>query len=162
MMEYPQRRQNRIPEYDYSGANAYFITICTKDRRNLFWNVGAVIDRPLAETDYSEVGKIVDRVISEIPGHYPAVSLEKYVIMPNHIHILLRINADESGRPMVAPTVSTVVQQMKGSASKRAGFPLWQKGFYDHVIRGYEDYLEIWQYIDSNPARWSEDKLFPG
>lgn len=161
-MEYPKRKLNRIPEFDYGGCGAYFITVCTKDRRNLFHNVGAVIDRPLGESSYTEYGKIVDAVIRKIPERYPAVTIDKYVVMPNHVHILLRINADNIGRPMVAPTVSTIVQQMKGRASKDAGIPLWQKGFHDHVVRGNEDYLEIWQYIDNNPAKCCDDEHYPG
>jgi len=160
MMEYPQRKQNRIPEYDYSCCGAYFVTICAKARRNLFYSVGAVIDRPLRETPYTEYGKIADAAIRNIPKYYPAVTIDKYVIMPNHVHILLRINPNDNGRPMVAPTVSRIVQQMKGRASKDAGISLWQKGFHDHVIRGPEDYAEIWQYIDTNPARWTEDRFY--
>ncbi len=61
---------------------------------------------------------------------------------------------------MLAPTISAVVQQMKGWVSKQVGFPLWQKEFYDHVIRGEWDYQEIWNYIEGNPMKWTEDRLF--
>lgn len=159
-MTEPSRKPNRLTEYDYSQANAYFVTICTSRRRNLFWDVGAVIDRPQREPKYTLYGTIVDETIKSIPLHYPAVSVDKYVVMPNHVHLLLQINTDADGRPMVAPTISTVVQQMKGAASKKAGFGLWQKGFYDHVVRGYDDYIDIWQYIDNNPAKWAEDEHF--
>ena len=63
---------------------------------------------------------------------------------------------------MIAPTISTVVQMMKGAVSKMAGFPLWQKGFYDHVIRNEKDYLDIWNYIEGNPSRWVEARLCKG
>lgn len=159
-MDFPNRKPNRLTEYDYSQAKACFVTICTEKRRNLFWDVGAVIDRPLQEPKYTLYGKIVDEAIKNIPLHYPAVSVDKYVVMPNHVHLLLQINTDADGRPMVAPTISTIVQQMKGAASKRAGFSLWQKGFYDHVVRGYDDYLDVWQYIENNPAKWAEDEHF--
>ena len=82
------------------------------------------------------------------------------MVMPNHVHLLLQIRTDIDGRPMAAPTVSSVINQMKGSISKQIGFSVWQKGFYDHVVRGEQDYREIWNYIDGNPARWAEDKLF--
>jgi hypothetical protein len=59
-----------------------------------------------------------------------------------------------------APTISTVVRLMKGAVSKQAGWSVWQKGFYDHVIRGEQDYLDVWNYIDGNPGRWTEDRLF--
>ena len=61
---------------------------------------------------------------------------------------------------MIAPTISTVVRLMKGSVSKQAGFPGWQKGFYDHVVRNEKDYLEVWNYIEGNPGKWAEDILF--
>lgn len=158
-MDFPKRKQNRLTDYDYSTPNAYFITICTDKRKPLFWTVGAAIGRP-QDVPLSEGGKIVDRCINDIPIHYPAISVDQYVIMPNHIHLLLQIHAGIDGRPMAAPTVSQVVNQLKGAASKLAGFPLWQKGFHDHVIRGDADYKEIWNYIQNNPATWEEDKLF--
>ena len=97
-MDLPKRKQNRLAEYDYSTPSAYFITICTKNRKNLFW--------------------------------------------------------------MIAPTISTVVRLMKGTVSKQAGFAIWQKGFYDHVIRNDNDYRDIWNYIEGNPGKWTEDKLY--
>jgi len=158
-MELPKRKQNRITGYDYSKPGAYFITICTDKRRNLFWeNVGAIIDRP-EDVVLSEAGRIVERCIDDISNRYHMVCVDWYVIMPNHIHLLMRIDTDSDGRPMVAPTISTVVQQMKGAASKEMGFSLWQKGYHDHVIRGERDYREIWEYIDDNPRKWKEDRL---
>ncbi len=61
---------------------------------------------------------------------------------------------------MFAPTVSRIIKQMKGYVSKKIGKSVWQKSFYDHVIRNENDYLEIWQYIDSNPAKWTDDKFY--
>ena len=156
-MELPKRKQNRLAEYDYSAPNAYFITICTDQKKNLFWkNVGAAIGRP-EDIPLNINGKIVQQCIEEIPLHYPVVSVDEYVIMPNHIHLLLQINTDGDGRPMAAPTISTIINQTKGIISKRIGFPVWQKGFYDHVVRGEKDYLEIWNYIDGNPYKRETD-----
>lgn len=158
-MELPKRKQNRLSEYDYSTANAYFITICTQNRRNLFWeSVGAIIDRPQS-VRLSAYGEIVNQAIRNIPSVYPAVSVDKYVIMPNHVHLLLQICSDADGRSMIAPTISTIVRQMKGTVTKQAGFPVWQKGFHDHVVRGSVDYQEIGEYIENNSAKWTEDKL---
>ena len=89
--------------------------------------------------------------------YYPALYVDNYVVMPNHIHILLQIMSDESGRPMTAPTIQMVVNQTKGAVTKQAGIPIWQKGFYDHIVRGQKDYLEIWNYIEGNPSKWAED-----
>ena len=103
--ELPSRKRNRLKHYDYSSCGAYFITICTSDRRNYFWNgVGATIGRP-QDVDLSQYGKLVDEAINNIPSIYPALKLDHYVIMPDHIHLLLIIRADEYGRPMVAPTI---------------------------------------------------------
>ena len=156
-MDIPKRKPNRLPDFDYSTPGAYFITICTKDRRNLFWaDVGASIARP----HLTIWGNITANSICDIPKHYPAVSVDHYVVMPNHIHLLLQINTDTNGRPMVAPTISTVIQQFKGIVTKRIGQSIWQKLYHDHVVRGERDYLKIWEYIDNNPARWTEDCFY--
>ena len=109
----------------------------------------------------SEYGKIVDDQLNSMLHFYNHILLEKYVVMPNHIHLLLQIHTDEDGRPMVAPTASRVVQQLKGAITKRIGHSVWQKLFHDYVIRGEADYLKIWTCIDNNPARWAEDCFYP-
>ena len=120
-----------MENYDYSSYFAYFITICTLRRKNYFWkNVGAIIDRP-QNVELSPYGKIVDEAIQNISSAYSTVSLESYVIMPNHIHILLRVCADEYGRPLVAPTMSRVVKQLKGLVSKQVGISIWQRSICD-------------------------------
>ena len=149
-----------MENYDYSSCGAYFITICTLGRKNYSWkNVGAIIDRP-QNVELSTHGKIVDDAIQNITSAYPSVSLESYVIMPNHIHILLRVCADEYGRPMVAPTMSRVVKQLKGTISKQIGTGIWQKSFYDHIIRNREDYEEHLRCIYENPKCWYYDELY--
>ena len=159
-MELPKRKPNRLTEYDYSIPNAYFITVCTENRKNLFWtDVGAIIDRP-KNVPLTNLGMIVRQSIHDISIHYPAITVDHAVIMPNHIHLLLQINTDHDGRSMIAPTISTVVRLMKGAVSKQAGFSLWQKGFYDHIIRNDNDYRDIWNYIEGNPSKWAEDKLY--
>jgi len=98
--------------------------------------------------------------------------------MPNHIHMIIKINNDEqaadsgqiaddsgrtlndSGRTEFAPTVSRIIKQFKGSITKQIGFSLWQKSFHDHIIRDESDYMEIWNYIDKNPEKWTEDCYF--
>lgn len=161
-MEMPKRKKNRISQYDYSTPNAYFITVCTADRKNLFWkNVGAIIDRP-ENVPLTELGMVVRQSINAIPSHYPAITVDHAVIMPNHIHMLLQINTDVDGRSLIAPTISTVVRLMKGAVSKNVKANIWQKGFYDHVIRNEKDYLEVWNYIEGNPGKWAEDKLYIG
>ena len=159
-MELPKRKQNRLTEYDYSTPNAYFITICTENRRNLFWkDIGTVIDRP-ENVPLTNLGIIARQSVMNIPKHYPTISVDRFVVMPNHVHLLLQIHTNTDGRPMAAPTISTGINQFKGIVSKKAGFSVWQKGFHDHVIRNEKDYLEIWNYIDGNPSKWAEDTLY--
>ena len=159
-MELPKRKQNRLTEYDYSTPNAYFITVCTSNRKNLFWkHVGVIIDCP-DNIPLTDLGMTVKQAIHDIPKHYPAITVDHSVVMPNHIHLLLQINTDTDGRPVAAPTISTVMNQTKGVVSKIAGFSVWQKSFYDHVIRSEQDYLDIWNYIEGNPSKWAEDKLY--
>ena len=160
MTELSKRKPNRLPNFDYSTPGAYFITVCTKNRKCILWNsVGASIARP-HNIPLSAYGKIVNQAICNIPLHYPAVTVDNYTIMPNHIHLLLQINTDADGRPMVAPTISTIVQQMKGIVTKQVGESIWQKLFHDHIIRGEKDYLKIWEYIENNPAKWKEDCFY--
>ena len=159
-MECPARKPNRLSSYDYSTPGAYFLTLCTKNKQCILGSVvGASIARP-ATVALSAMGKIVEKAILQIPAHYPAVTVDQYVVMPNHVHLLLQIHTGESGRPMVAPTVSRIMQQMKGAVTKQIGQSVWQKLYHDHVIRGEKDYLKIWQYIDSNPAKWQDDCFY--
>ena len=103
-MELPKRKPNRLPEYDYSTPNAYFITICTQDRKNLFWtDARAVVDSP-ENIPLTNLGMTAKQVICDLPRHYPAITVDHAVVMPNHIHLLLQINTDIDGRPMAART----------------------------------------------------------
>ena len=150
------RKRNRLEHYDYSSAGAYFLTICTKERKNYFWeSVGATIGRP-QDVPLSPYGKVVDEAIKNIPLIYPSIAVEHYVIMPDHVHLLLLYH----GRAMLAPTISRLVQQMKGYVTKQIGKPIWQKLFYDHVIRTREDFAEHMRYIEDNPLKWQQDGPF--
>ena len=152
---FPKRKEIRLGNYDYSTCGVYFITICTKQKKPLFWNnVGATCGCPENEYQLSDCGIIVENEIALLSSVYESVRVDKYIVMPDHIHMLVSIVPDEFGRPQVAPTISRVVQQFKGAITKKVGFSLWQKGYYDHIIRGQQDYDEIWQYIDENPLRW--------
>ena len=156
----PQRKKNRLENYDYSSCGAYFITVCTLERRNYFGvAVGATSGRP-PSIELSSWGKIADDAIQNIASAYPALALESYVIMPNHIHLLLRVRVDEYGRPLVAPTMSRVIKQLKGIVTKQIGVCIWQKSFHDHIIRNREDYEEHIRYIYENPIHWYYDELY--
>ena len=117
-MELPKRKQNRLTGYDYSTPNAYFITICTDNRRNLFWKgVEVIIDRP-ENVPLTDLGRIVQQSIEDISKHYPMISVDHYVIMPNHVHLLLQINTDPDGRSMIAPTCARGNDSQHNSGSR--------------------------------------------
>ena len=154
MNELPNRKNIRLKEYDYSTAGAYFVTICTQNREKIFWSaVGADIIRP-ENMPLSTIGTIVELAILQTADHYENVAIDKYCIMPDHIHLILRITLDIDGRMISAPTVSTVVGSMKRWVSKQIGQPIWQKSFYEHGIRNQQDYDEIWEYIEHNPKKY--------
>ncbi|WP_031513013.1 transposase [Desulfofalx alkaliphila] len=152
MEKLPRRKKIRLKGYDYSQAGYYFITICTQDKK-------ATSGRQCSIPQLSKIGEIVDLEISKINSVYENVKVDKYVIMPNHIHMII-ILYPGNGRSKTAPTISRIIQQFKGSISKKVGFSLWQKSFYDHIIRNKQEYLKIWDYIDTNPLKWEEDKYY--
>ena len=159
MNEQPKRKQNRIENYDYATCGAYFVTICTVNREKIFWNnlVGADIIRP-QNVPLSQTGEIVQQGILQVAEHYENVVVDQYCIMPDHVHLILRIDSDADGRMISAPTISTVVGSMKRWVSRQIGKSIWQKSFYDHAIRNQRDYEEIWQYIENNPLKYAMDK----
>lgn len=159
-MELRQRKKIRLEGYDYSQNGAYFVTICTTDRHWLLWeNVGADIIRLQEPPLLSEHGKIVQTAIDNISAHYGNVIVDKYCIMPDHVHMIVFILPDENGRMISAPTLSVIIGSMKRWVSKQIGFPIWQKSFNDRIIRNEQGYQEVWQYIHTNPMK-SEDNCF--
>ena len=165
----PKRKANRLPTYDYAQNGAYFITICTRERQQILWadnnletveDVGAHSVRPQRSPHLSQTGKVVEDAILQIHAHYPAVQLEKYAIMPNHVHLLLMIQREQGGRTLCAPTLSLVIKQMKENVTKHLGHSIWQKSFHDHVIRTQYGFEMIWQYIDTNPQNWHKDCFY--
>lgn len=156
-MDLPIRKNIRLRDYDYSQGGVYFITICTKNKGSILWdtNVGTTIGRP----PLSRNGQAIDSAINNIHTVYPSVAIDKYVIMPNHVHILISL-IDNEGEKLAAPKIGRIIQHLKGFASKRIGSLIWQTGYYDHIIRDDKDYLARWKYIDENPLKWQDDELF--
>ena len=152
MKNLPVRKNNRLPNFDYSNAGYYFITVCVKNRHEILWDipVGAAFGRPQSLA-LSEIGAKIDSEINKIEHIYDNVKIDNYVIMPNHVHLIIRLvdMSREGGRPKAAPTISRIMNQFKGSITKQIGFSIWQKLFHDHIIRNEEDYIRIWQYMTS-------------
>lgn len=159
MNKLPQRKNIRLKNYDYSQAGYYFITICNKDKKNLFWNVGETCGLQFRKSSLSNIGEVINKEINKIDSIYRSVEINKYVIMPNHIHMIIILH-NESGRSKTSPTISRIVQQFKGSISKQVGFSFWQKSFYEHIIRDEQDYKNICEYIETNSLKWQEDKYY--
>ena len=158
-MELPKRKRNRLIYYDYSKAGAYFITVCTEGRRCvLAYPVGAITDRPQTEFALTSYGVAVDRAIKQIP--YNNVRVDEYVIMPNHVHLLIVLLPTENGRSMIAPTINNIVRHIKAYVSREIGHTVWQKSFHDHVIRNRRSYQKIREYIKNNPVTWENDCFY--
>jgi REP element-mobilizing transposase RayT len=153
------RRSIRLRGYDYAQAGAYFITLCAQDRERLFGRVagGAVV--------LTDIGRIVAEEWERTPALRPNVELDAYVLMPDHMHGILVITQRDDGAaaPQAVPalrsparTVGAIVRGFKGAVVRRVGRPIWQRDFYEHIIRSEAALERIRRYIETNPARWEE------
>ena len=149
-MEYIKRKEIRLKEYDYSENGAYFITICTKNRKSILSKIESVgDDAHIVPSDY---GQVVEKYLQTING------IEKYVIMPNHIHMIIRIDKGPMWASAPTQSIPTLVRSFKVLVTKELGQSIFQRSYYDHVIRGEWDYRDVWDYIETNPLRWQEDE----
>ena len=159
----PKRKHPRLKEYDYGAAGAYFVTICTQDKRCV---LSRIVGRGLApaEIQYTQYGKIAEEQVYLLENRYPGIQIDQHVIMPNHIHMILLIEETTAGaspRPTVMDVVCTYKSLTTRECKKVEPIEkLFQTSFYEHVIRGGEDYDEIAKYIQENPAKWQLDKLY--
>ena len=160
-MDIPKRKPNRLPDFDYSTPGLYFLTICVAGKQCLLANIvgGGAFDAP--QVHLTKFGKVVEKHI--LAGNQiPNVRVDKYVIMPNHIHLLIAVDYDGSSKAPT-PTNATIphfVSTFKRFCHQEIGTPIFQRSYYDHIVRGEKDYLKIWEYIENNPARWKEDCFY--
>ena len=112
-----------------------------------------VLDVP--HTQLSHIGKVINKYVISIDATYTDISVKKYVIMPNHIHLLILIDSENSNSANLS--VPSLISTLKRFVNCEIGFNVWQRSYHDHVIRNVRDYGEIWQYIDENPFRWESD-----
>ena len=154
-MSLPTRKHPRLKHYDYSQTGCYHITICTKNRTPFLSRI-LPADSPAqrATIQLTPVGIITDNYLTNIPHVYPGVVLDKYAIMPNHVHLLLFLSDSSK------TSVQTIVRSLKRMVTKAFGQSIWQDSFYDVVIRNDAMYRCEWEYIDSNPDKWAEDDLY--
>lgn len=160
MTNLPNRKYLRLPNYDYSSPGAYFITVCTKNKRKILGHlVGCgACDTPRVEC--SKYGQILEKHITDMGSKYTHIKVDKYIIMPDHFHMLLRITdyTDKGMSQAPYPTnneVSKFVSLLKRYCNREYGENIWQISYYDHIIRNEKDYLEAIQYIETNPLRLS-------
>lgn len=159
----PKRKPTRLKDFDYSLPRGYFVTICTEGRREI---LSTIVGEGLAppEAQLSAYGEIAKEQILSLEAQYSNVKIDSFVIMPNHIHMVLILH-ENTGGASPSPTISDVVCSFKSRcarASRKLGFEgkLFQRSFYDHVIRNKEDYKQISKYIYENPLNWEKDEFF--
>ena len=159
-MDLPKRKPTRLKEFDYSKQGAYFITICTHNRKNILSDiiVGEGL-RALPQVRLTPIGELVNNAIIYIDENYNDVSVDKYVIMPNHIHVIIKIDIPSGGDGTPPLQLDDIIGRFKSFTTKEYGNILWQRSFHDHIIRNINDYSDIWNYIDLNPQKWDEDSF---
>ncbi len=148
---FPQRKIIRIKDYDYSTANYYFITICTHEKKCIF----GTTEIP------SVMGIIAKKKMEELPEHYFGVRVDNYIVMPNHIHAIIVIekaSAEDAKLENIAGAYKAGVSRQ--IHKQFPGIQVWQRSFYDHVIRNQTDYENIWEYIQFNDQKWKEDRFY--
>ena len=163
-MQLPKRKPTRLHNYNYSRDGYYFITICTYERKCILSNIVGE-GEPLPQL--TQNGKIAENYILSINEKYSCAEIDKYIIMPNHLHIILRLKNNGRGTP--SPTISNIIGWMKynitkeiNQANNTQGNTIFQRSFHDHIIRNEKDYLKIWNYVDANAQKWKEDCFYNG
>ena len=145
---FPERKNPRIRGYDYATPNYYFITICTHHKKCLFWTNGKL----------NCLGQIVYDAVQQIPTHFPQNRVEQFVIMPNHIHMILVVEPGGADTSVVVGSFKSYVARIVHGSDPQ--LKVWQTSYHDHVIRNQLQYERIWIYIESNPMRWEKDCFY--
>ena len=164
------RKSIRLPKFDYKQEGAYFITIVTKNRNCFF---GRIVEGIMCLNIF---GSIVSQIWQSIPNHHPKAVVDPFIIMPNHIHGIINIvgarhavplhRSEEFGKP-VPGSIPTIVRSFKSETTRRInvlrnspGAKIWQRNYYEHVIRDEKDYESIYDYIVTNPHNWLKDNEY--
>ena len=164
MENFPQRKQLRLRNYDYAQAGYYFVTLCAKDKVNLFGKIIAGdAEEPVLPNKMQEnhIGKIVIECWNRINEIYDNVKTDAFCLMPNHMHgIIVITETGGQGRP----PLRKIIQRFK-SVTSRMCFrykytTIWQRNYYEHVICNEHELQKTREYIIGNPAKWHEDKYY--
>lgn len=151
-----RRKQNRLKGYNYGQAGLYFATICTHQKEPLFGCI--VVGDGFAvpnEVRLNHCGSTIEKYIDEITIKYPSIAVMQSVIMPNHIHLLLELRQEGTANP--SPTLGAIIGWFKHQTTKTVDRTIWQRSYYDHVVRDEYDYYRIAHYIQTNPQKWTDD-----
>jgi REP element-mobilizing transposase RayT len=165
-MTLPKRKLPRLKEYDYATPGAYFITICCHNRQCIFGNIVFSGMPGEAYMQYSPIGEIAKQCLLNIEAHYDNVKINNWVIMPNHVHLLIHIEEQLNLSPTTKFDIPNIVGKHKAAVTRSVrnslmhSGKLWQASYYDHVVRNDEDYQNIWQYISGNPSEWLDDRFY--
>ena len=151
--------------FDYTTQGAYFVTICACDKQCLF---GKIYEKALchAEMRYSPLGEVARQCLLNVEDHYENVCLDQWVIMPNHVHLLIQIKDPKEPNSSIHYDLSNIVGKYKAAVTRAAGKlniysnPIWQKSFHERVVRNEAEYLKIWNYISGNPSKWLNDCFY--
>ena len=154
----PSRKRTRLKDYDYGAPGAYFVTICTWQKEKILSQilVGEGLCA-LPQVILTDTGRLVDRAIRYLMEEETDFVVDRHVIMPNHVHLMIRVE-DKGGRG--GPPLQDIIHRIKSYTTHQYGGKLWQRSFHDHVVRNEQDYLEILKYIEHNPAKWLEDTYY--
>ena len=161
---FPQRKHPRLKKFDYSRNGMYFITICTEGKRKILSHIG-----PENNVVLSGIGTEVEKQLTGLTARFDGMEITKYVIMPNHIHAVVFIHQrqpiirveDHTNKPTLCDAVKSIKALTSRACREKFGVEkIFQTSFYEHVIRCGESLSEIYNYIDSNPARWRKDSFF--
>lgn len=158
-IDLPFRKPTRLKGYDYSAPGAYFVTVCTHGRQELLSEIVGEDAHILPQPKLTEIGNVCDKYINNINIKYENVTVDKYIIMPNHIHMIIFLH----GRMWASsPTknLNNIIGSFKTMVTKETGNSIWQRSYHDHVIRDEKDYQRIWEYIDTNAAKWEDDCFY--
>lgn len=162
-METKKRKTHRLKGFNYSSSAVYFVTVCVKERKKILSKIvgDGVYDIP--KIILSNYGKTAEKYIKLMNSKYENVCVEKYVIMPNHIHLLIHITGMTRFGSSQAPNptnaiIPKFISLFKRYTNRELGQNIWQRSFYDHIIRDENDYIEHLRYIENNPFLWIEGK----
>lgn len=153
------RKPLRLKSYDYSQTGAYFITICAFGRLPIFGNI-----KQDSECVLSTIGKIIDKEILALEHSFTMITVEKYVIMPNHVHMIVMIGERKGNKNLtlgdIICTFKSKTTISANKADRTPGRKIWQYRYHDHIIRTEDDFIRIYKYIQENPAKWIEDRYY--